>query len=159
MISSPAQLAVLSQDGRYRYFLSRNLNFEGPIVVFIGLNPSTADATHDDPTIRRCMSFAKQWDARELWMVNLFGYRSTSPNVLKQVQDPVGPDNDQWLNTAVEKADIVVASWGNHSTLMGRGETIKARHSGKLHALRVTRLGMPNHPLYIPSNETLKRFS
>lgn len=158
MLSDPSPSAVISADGVYRYFLSRQLSFEGRIVVFIGLNPSTADATDDDATIRRCVSFAKSWGGRELWMVNLFAYRNKNPASLKVIADPVGPDNDAWLESTISKADIVVAAWGNHATLGGRGAKVQSRYAGRLQTLKITSKGMPSHPLYIAATETLKPF-
>jgi hypothetical protein len=151
MIQVPVPAAVLSPDRRYRYFLSRQLAFDGKIVTFVGLNPSTADATQDDPTIRRCMGFAASWGARELWMVNLFAYRDPKPTALAAAQDPIGPDNDKWLDSAIAQSDVVVAAWGNHATLMGRSDLIRQRYQGRLTALKVTARGMPSHPLYMPS--------
>lgn len=155
---SPEPAAVLSSDGRYRYFLSRRWSRASQI-TFIGLNPSTADATLDDPTIRRCVRFARDWGAGALYMVNLFAYRSTDPSTLLRVGDPVGPENDEWLDRAVSGATTVVAAWGNQGALLGRHEAIKARYEGQLQALKITSKGMPGHPLYISASEALKPFN
>lgn len=141
--------AVFSHDLEYRYFLSRNWNDALPPIAFIGLNPSTADATNDDPTIRRCISFAKAWGGGSLWMVNLFGFRSTDPNVLTSLQDPVGAENDHWISHSVQHARLVVAAWGNKGGLLNRSNLIIDRHGAKLKALQITKLGMPKHPLYV----------
>ena len=144
--------AVISEDGKYRYFLSRTLNSSGSTVTFIGLNPSTADATADDPTIRRCMGFVRSWGGRQLWMVNLFAFRSTSPAALYSAADPVGAENDMWLERAVTSSDLVLAAWGNHGKLLARADQIRNRFRGMLHALSVTKAGMPGHPLYVRGN-------
>lgn len=144
-----APAAVLSDCGTYRYFLSRRFGFEARTVAFIGLNPSIADATLDDPTIRRCVNFAKSWGAGSLWMVNLFAFRSTQPRALHAAADPIGPDNDAWLDRAVSAAELVVAAWGTHGSLLGRSEQVRRRFQGKLHSLSLTKSGMPGHPLYI----------
>ncbi|WP_425164687.1 DUF1643 domain-containing protein [Delftia lacustris] len=141
--------AVISEDGQYRYFLSRTWNTEGKIVAIVGLNPSIADASIDDPTIRRCCRFARDWGGGALWMVNLFAYRSTDPKFLANANDPVGPENDYWLEKAATHADILVAAWGNGGILMDRAHKIKRKFQGKLLALRITKNGMPGHPLYI----------
>lgn len=150
--------AVISSDGLYRYVLSRRWGLEGRRVAFIGLNPSTADATLDDPTIRRCVGFAKAWGGTSLLMVNLFGFRSTAPAALRQVVDPIGPENDLWLDRVVAGADLVVAAWGNHGVLLNRAEFIRQRFSGKLQALAITKSGMPKHPLYIAASASPMSF-
>lgn len=144
--------AVLSEDGFYRYFLSRQWGHDGKRVAFIGLNPSVADAENDDPTIRRCVGFAKMWGGTSLWMVNLFAYRSTKPDFLRIVPDPVGPENDAWLERVILSADLVVAAWGNHGKLLGRGAEVENCYRDRLHRLAVTKLGMPKHPLYLSSD-------
>jgi hypothetical protein len=147
MIELPA--AVISEDGLYRYFLSRTWANTGKKIAFIGLNPSTADATNDDPTIRRCVQFAKDWGGTSLLMVNLFAYRATKPSVLLDVSDPIGPDNDKWLEKVIRSADIVIAAWGNHGSLLNRSAAVIERYEDKLQALNMTKMGMPGHPLYI----------
>jgi hypothetical protein len=93
--------AVISQDGKYRYKLARYWNSKEPPVIFIMLNPSTADAVENDPTIRRCISFAKRWGFGGLEVYNLFALRSYDPAVIEIAGDPVGPDNDNWLRGAI----------------------------------------------------------
>ncbi|HEY8878508.1 MAG TPA: DUF1643 domain-containing protein [Roseateles sp.] len=141
--------AVLSDCGQYRYLLSRQIGFSERVVAFIGLNPSTADATLDDPTIRRCIGFAKRRDAGLLLMVNLFALRSTDPRALRTHAAPVGPENDAWIDRALSMADIAIAAWGNGGTLMGRSEVVRQRFQGRLEALAITNAGMPKHPLYV----------
>lgn len=144
--------AVISENQNYRYFLCRTWS-DSPIkVAFIGLNPSTADATMDDPTIRRCVGFAKAWGGGSLWMVNLFAFRATKPENLLLAANPIGPENDEWVEWAVTKADIVIAAWGNHGQLKNRGNEIARKFSGKLHTLGLTGAGMPRHPLYIKAD-------
>jgi hypothetical protein len=143
--------AIFSQDGLYRYWLSRTIAPTGKKVTFIGLNPSTADASNNDPTISRCINFAGQWGASTLIVVNLFAYRSTDPRALKGTSDPVGPENDAWLKKAVMQSDITIAAWGNLGTLNGRADLVRNMFSTQLHTLRLTKSGMPSHPLYLPS--------
>lgn len=151
--------AVISEDGLYRYFLSRTWASTGKKIAFVGLNPSTADATKDDPTIRRCVQFAKDWGGASLWMVNLFAYRATKPSVLLNVADPIGSDNDQWLEKIICSADVVVASWGNHGSLLNRSANVVGQYADKFQALTMTKAGMPGHPLYIPATTLPKPFS
>lgn len=117
--------------------------------MFIGLNPSTADEVINDPTIRRCIGYTKDWGYSNLCMMNLFAFRETLPILLKKAENPVGPDNDDALLTMAEKAEVVVAAWGNHGSYMGRDEEVKTMLS-QLHYLRLTKEGFPNHPLYLP---------
>jgi hypothetical protein len=119
------------------------------VVTFIGLNPSTADASSDDPTIRRCIRFARDWGYGSLWMVNLFAFRATQPIRLLEVADPIGSENDLWLDKAVNSAQLVIAAWGNHGALLNRASLVRERFHGKLNALTVTGRGMPGHPLYL----------
>ncbi len=150
--------AVISDDGKYRYFISRTWGSDRKVVTFIGLNPSTADAKQNDPTVLKCIRFAKSWDATKLLMVNLFAYRSSNPRDLWRVANPVGADNDGWILRAVEEADIVVAAWGNNGSYIGRANEVAKRFHGQLRALRVTKQGMPGHPLYIPAETKLIRY-
>jgi hypothetical protein len=141
--------AVLSPCTTYRYSLTRRWSTGQGAVVFIGLNPSTADATQDDPTIRKCIVFAKRWGYAELRMVNLFAFRSTDPSGLLDHADPVGPDNDAHLLAAARSAALVVASWGNHGSLLDRSRSVRAMLPD-LHGLRINKSGEPAHPLYLP---------
>lgn len=144
-----ARQTVLSRDRCYRYALWRQWA-DGPYALFIGLNPSTADETVDDPTIRRCVGFARSWGYGALCMVNLFAFRATQPAVLKQAADPVGPDNDAFLRLAVAGAGIAVAAWGNHGAWRARSAAL-ASWSFPLQALALTASGEPGHPLYLPA--------
>jgi hypothetical protein len=146
--------AVFSRCRRYRYELRRTIAGEARgLVVFVMLNPSTADATRDDPTIRRCIGFARAWGYRELAVGNLFALRETHPAAMKRARDPVGPHNDRHLARLAAAADLVVCAWGNHGGHLARATAVLAllRNAGPApHALRVTRLGQPAHPLRLP---------
>ena len=135
--------------GPYRYRLWRVWEPDAPRIVFVLLNPSTADATRDDPTLRRCLGFARRWGFGSLEVVNLFALRSPSPAALRAAADPVGPENDRWLTEAVERADAVAAGWGNHGPLLGRAEAVRARLPDGTLCLGVTASGQPRHPLYV----------
>ena len=104
--------AVFSTDDDYRYRLGRLWNADKPIVAFVMLNPSTADATTDDPTIRRCLNYAEDWGYGTLLVGNLFALRSTDPSRLHDHPEPVGPDNDEHLWEICEAAERVIAAWG-----------------------------------------------
>ena len=104
--------ANFSSCRKYRYSLSRIWDNQKKFVLFIGLNPSTADEEVGDPTIRRCSGYAQKWGYGGLIMVNLFAYRTTLPSNLKKVKYPVGKDNDKFIMILSKKADITVAAWG-----------------------------------------------
>jgi hypothetical protein len=145
--------AILSADGRYRYQLARQWG-DGPVVSWIMLNPSTADAYEDDPTIRRVIGFSKQWGYDEAHVVNLFALRSTDPKALAEHGDPVGPQNDLYLGGAMF-ASLVVVAWGStgdYATRYFRRQRlleIAAKFDRPLHCLGVTKSGDPRHPLYV----------
>jgi hypothetical protein len=122
-------------------------------VLFIGLNPSTADETNDDATIRRCIAFAKAWGYSGLCMANLFAFRATDPADMLAAADPVGPENDDWLQRLACGASRVVAAWGVHGTHMGRAARVK-EFIPNMHYLRLTKDGHPGHPLYLPKTLT-----
>lgn len=147
--------AVLSEDGLYRYTLTRRWGAGRP-VVFVMLNPSTADAEVDDPTIRRCVGFARREGCGTLEVVNLFAWRATDPLFLPLQSDPVGPHNDEWIRDRVVPAKIVIAAWGARGDLLDRADAVKAMlPPGKTFALGFTKDGHPKHPLYLSRNAAL----
>lgn len=140
----------------YRYTLRRIWDTALPQVMFVGLNPSTADETHDDPTIRRCVGFARRWGYGGIIVVNLFAFRATDPRVLRGAEDPVGPENDQWIVWCQEEAARVVAAWGNGGTFRGRAEEVLPRLREPF-ALAINHTGQPAHPLFIRGEVELAR--
>lgn len=153
MTTSLETPAVFSLDRVYRYRLERVV---APItgkgtVCFIMLNPSTADETVNDPTIRRCMGYAESWGYRRLVVVNLFGYRATDPRALRRVPDPYGPENAPQIVRAAQAADLVVCAWGAHGAYNNTGRNmiglLRNRHV-QLKAFALTKGGEPVHPLY-----------
>lgn len=153
--------ATFSEDGVYRYELRRQWNPFQPFAMFIGLNPSTADASTDDPTIRRCCGFARSWQCGGIIMTNLFAYRATDPLELFGVADPVGPLNDDHIMAAAEEVrKIIVCCWGNHGALQQRDLDVP-RLVGQypLQCFGMTKTGQPKHPLYLPANTILSPFA
>jgi len=140
---------------KYRYLLWRHWgeDWASNYAMFVGLNPSTADEVQDDPTIRRCIKFSKDWGYSGLCMANIFAYRATDPKDMLKIEDPVGVENDGYLMEYAANAGVVIAAWGNHGSHKGRHLEVKAMIPG-LHCLRVTKAGMPNHPLYLPQSLT-----
>jgi hypothetical protein len=141
--------AVFDPDGIYRYLLWRCWDSGAPRVVFVMLNPSTADASRNDPTIRRCIGFAQTWGFGSVGVVNLFAYRSTDWHELSRAANPVGPDNDFYLNQAVHGTNLVMAAWGNHGALAQQSSRVLSRIDRPIHCLGFTRTGQPRHPLCV----------
>tara|TARA_B100001029_G_C15048979_1_gene449251 strand:- start:946 stop:1422 length:477 start_codon:yes stop_codon:yes gene_type:complete len=142
--------AFFSEDRLYRYALWRIWNDLLPKVLFIGLNPSTADEVQDDPTIRRCMRYANDWGFGGYIMGNIFGYRSTDPYKLRLLDNPIGLDNNYWLTKLHNEADLTIGAWGNHGKLLNRGEQV-LNFIDNVYCLKITKEGQPSHPLYLPS--------
>ncbi len=150
--------AHFSRCKRYRYALWRTWDPHRPSMLFIGLNPSTADAIEDDPTIRRCIRFAEDWGYGGLAVANLFAYRATKPAVLMRELHPIGRLNDRWLLRLAAQTDVCVAAWGNGGSHLGRDAEVVALLNG-LQCLGVTASGAPRHPLYVPGDATLRPLS
>ncbi len=153
--------AVISGDGKYRYKLERNWSRKAPPVVWIMLNPSTADAAQNDPTIRRCISFSKRWGFGGIEVYNLFAVRSPSPSMIEMERDPIGPDNDTWLTLAVRSCRKVIAAWGACQTeirsvrAMQVMEILTECGCAGPASLGLTKSGQPRHPLYVPVDAKL----
>ncbi len=139
--------ATFSNCRKYRYALSRSWDDKKKIVLFIGLNPSTADEKKDDPTIRRCINYAQSWGFGGLQVANLFAYRATKPTKLRYVENPVGDDNDQQLIKLSKMADLTVAAWGNEGALFNRDKQV-IKLIPNLMCLKINKSGQPAHPLY-----------
>jgi hypothetical protein len=138
--------ATFSENGRYRYALWRIWDSEKPLIMFIGLNPSTANQTADDPTIRRVKRFAKDWGYGGVYMMNLFSYVTAYPEELKKCDDPLG-DNDGWLEKIAEKCDKIIFAWGNFKEAKERSTEVMRKFKG--YALLINQNGSPRHPLYV----------
>ncbi|MBD2319872.1 DUF1643 domain-containing protein [Phormidium tenue] len=144
--------AVIDKTGLYRYSLWREWDIDKSKIVFIMLNPSKADASIDDPTLRRCINFANSWGFGSLIVVNLFAFRTASPLELKKVDNPIGKQNDRYLKKAIKSADRVVVAWGNNGKLMQRDRFVLellSKHNIQPHCLGITKSGYPCHPLYV----------
>lgn len=152
--------ACLSPCGRYRYRLTRLWDYDKPGVLFILLNPSTADARQDDPTVRRCVGMAREWDCGIMWIVNLFALRATNPReLLTDPAEAVGPKNDVYINNALTcfdaRGDYIVCGWGNwgsHKLLRPRrDDVLRMLPVADTNCLAITSTGDPKHPLYCKS--------
>jgi len=146
---------ILSPCRTYRYVLWREWDLINPAyAMFIGLNPSTADEVEDDPTIRRCVDYAKRWGYGALCMTNLFAYRETDRELMKRHPSPVGKDNDRWLVETAKDASVVVAAWGTHGVHLRRDQAVIRLLGRKLNCLGMTKDGHPGHPLYLKKTLT-----
>jgi hypothetical protein len=148
--------ARLSDDGKYRWILRRYWggNYPKTTATFIMLNPSTANATHDDPTVRRCIRYAQDWGCHGLSIVNLYAYRATKPVHLWQADDPVGAGNNRYITAEVDRATIAVAAWGTLAKPQRVKEVLALPGMDRLHVLGLTKHGHPRHPLYIRAGVT-----
>ncbi|MFT6556299.1 DUF1643 domain-containing protein [Sneathiella sp.] len=150
--------ADFSDCDAYRYRLWRRWD-DGPSVSFLMLNPSTADAARNDPTVERCHRRAISMGFGALEVINIFGFRATDPKDLKRASDPVGPANDDALIESITRADMTICAWGSHGDHLDRHLAVRKMLRDKalnVHVLALTSKGQPKHPLYIPYSETPK---
>lgn len=140
----------------YRYRLWRDWRPHGPRVLWVMLNPSTADGTEDDPTIRRCIGFSKSWGYAGLVVVNLFALRATDPDDLAVHEDPIGPRNDEAIRAAAKESPLIMVAWGSFAGLRRRDERVleilRQEAGDDLCCLGLTTAGYPRHPLYVPGD-------
>lgn len=149
--------AAFSPCWKWRYQLWRRWS-DDPLFIIIGLNPSTADEAYNDPTITRCIGFAKRERYGGLLMLNLFAFRATAPADLKEAQDPIGPDNDAVILSECQNQERVIVAWGNHGGFCGRDRIISTllnSSSAMVECFGVTQLGCPRHPLYLKKDTPL----
>lgn len=155
--------AQLSSCGKFRYRLGRAwAEADAKPLVFVMLNPSTADANVDDATIRRCIRFAQAHDFGAIDVVNLFAYRATKPEDLRRAGYQVGPENDRHIVDAVRGAGAVCLAWGSNVANLERPQIVlpMIRAQGvEPMCLRITRSGYPQHPLMLPSSCSLMSFT
>lgn len=151
--------AVFDESGHYRYRLWRRWDPSLPKLCFIMLNPSTADAVKNDPTISRVVALAQNWGYGEVEVVNLYAFRATSPRDLWQSQDPIGPANDRFIKRAVNHADACVLAWGNlPPARLERARKVRKLLAGRrLFCAGMTKSKQPRHPLYLPVNAVLEQ--
>jgi hypothetical protein len=150
--------AIFSKDRRYRYQLTRFWAKEGERIVWIMLNPSVANASENDPTIRRCIDFSKSFGAASMVVVNLFALRATNPKkLLKKPAESVGPDNVRILAETLQGAFRVVAAWGALSNKLGLASLSSREVIRKVgvQCLGKTKSGAPRHPLYLKADSPL----
>ncbi|WP_304618839.1 DUF1643 domain-containing protein [Paracoccus sediminilitoris] len=143
--------AIWSPCRTYRYALTRRWD-DGPGLGIVMLNPSTADAFRNDPTVERCERRARALGYGAFRVVNLFAFCATDPRDLRRADAPVGPGNDDALRQVASWSQAVLCGWGVHGAHLGRGGQVESllRATGvPLCHLGLTRDGMPRHPLYV----------
>jgi len=144
--------ALFSRCGRYRYRLRRHWEPGTMNVMFLMLNPSTADEHKNDPTVERCQRYAQAWGYGGIVVCNLFAYRATKRKDMLKFAEPVGPENDLHILNEAQYAGVVVCAWGNEGAHLGRSQqVVKMLRDNKvpLHYLILTKAGEPGHPLYL----------
>lgn len=157
--------AVISADGKYRYVLRRvltgNPESERWPIAWIMLNPSTADGTKDDATIRRVVDFSRRWEFDDVSVYNLFAYRATDPAELSKVADPIGPDNLRYLVT-IPQTTPIIAAWGikvpNSQKMWLRDVYTFLGNRDRVFHLGVSATGEPRHPLMLPKHTPLQEW-
>lgn len=159
--------AVISDCQKYRYFLSRVWDDNLPRVLFIMLNPSTADANKDDATIRRCKGYTKAWGYGGFYVINLFAFRSPEPTDLLKEADPIGPENEMWFRRASSVATLIVCAWGNGPVVSKIQKSLFPEYKPlrwvdfqkPVHYLELSKDGTPKHPLYLSKDLKPKLYS
>lgn len=153
--------AIISDCGRYRYTLSRTWDEHAEPLVFCMLNPSTADASQDDPTIRRCIGFAKANGYGGIIVVNLFAFRATDPKKIPlELVVAMGPNNVMHMREAAKGRDVV-AAWGAHplKTVTHPALQLLGAYANRILCLGHTKAGAPRHPLYVAASHPLVPYS
>lgn len=151
--------AYISEDGRYRYKLWRIWDESKPKILFIMLNPSTADANEDDPTIRRVKEFAKSWGYGGILIGNVYAIRATDPKQIKEAENPCGAVNKMCLHEMAKQAKTIVFAWGAYNfEVTGKPNLPETILLKNVWCLGKNKDGSPKHPLYLAKNAKLERF-
>jgi len=159
LIRDPGIGAIFDTMKRYRYSLLRQWNPMEKRICFVMLNPSTADDVSNDPTVTRCETFSRGWGYGSLEVVNLFACRATDPRELRKVPDPIGPENDAYIELAAKRAAMVIVAWGTHGSLYHRDRDVKMLLRGfTLYCLGTTKHGHPKHPLYLKGSAVPEKY-
>lgn len=159
-VNSYASGAVFSSNRAYRYVLWRMWRSIGDYAAFIGLNPSKADEVDNDPTVKRCIAFAKAWGLSGIFMLNIFAFKATDPDEMMATASPIGRKNDEMLLRYCRKSKIIVACWGTHGAYRNRGDDVAKRvlKGQTIYCLGTTKNGFPKHPLYLAKTAGLEPY-
>lgn len=152
--------AKLSACRNYRYVLSRSWDNSKEKVMFICLNPSSADEIEDDKTVRKCINYAKLWNYGGIYLTNLFAYRTTDVRNLFTVDNPLGIENDKYILDIANKVNTIIVAWGNSGVYLNRSsEVLKLLENYKLYCLDINKTKEPAHPLYQKNNLLIKKYN
>ena len=156
-MNETGNVCVFSPCRTWRYTLRHSwmdvFDIEERPIVWIALNPSTADENQLDPTLRRIRGYSKAWGYNTFYMLNLFAYRATDPQDMRRAADPIGPENDKWILEIARKSDLVMFAWGRHGLFNNRQDQVLNLLQGfNLCYLEKTGDGIPKHPLYLKSD-------
>lgn len=157
LLGDEHSMAMFSKDRKYRYTLARLWDDNLPRVMFIGLNPSKADEKSNDPTIRRCINFAKSWGYGGMYMCNLFAYVSTDPRELLKSEEKLIINDEVLKSTSIE-CDKVIFCWGAFKQAQERARAVIPMFENP-YCIEITQEGIPRHPLYLPAHYKPKRFT
>ncbi len=149
--------AEFSDCRTWRYALYRVWDEALPRLGVFALNPSIADEVNDDRTVSRLQRFARDWGYGGLNMGNIFAFCATQPRVMKKAENPVGPENDVWLERLATDSALMLAAWGVNGRFRHRDRQVLARFR-QLRCLSVTKYGFPRHPLYVPGDTRHKQY-
>lgn len=156
--------AVISDCKKYRYMLRRSWDHNKMRFLFIMLNPSTADADIDDPTIRSCTRLSNALGAGSFEVVNLFAFRATDPKELhnNKYEENVGSDNGKFIGLSVQRCDLSIVAWGAHELAVSEGKKVVKEiltyHRPAVFCLGKTKSNAPKHPLYIKTGQQLETY-
>ncbi|MEM1218258.1 MAG: DUF1643 domain-containing protein [Bacteroidota bacterium] len=146
----------ISYCGKYRYMLGRTWDDQKDRLMYVGLNPSTADALQEDPTIRKCLHFAHQEGFGGFDILNIYAYRTPHPKELFKMQDPIGPKNSSFLKKYMERSSKVVLMWGTEAHQHEAVQAFLTNHSGPWYCFGENKDGSPRHVLYIAGHERIR---
>lgn len=148
------QQIEFSDDLKYRYLFCQKWS-DGESILFIGLNPSMSEGLN--PTLKRCIQFAKDWNYGRCYILNLFAYRAAKPSGLKIAELPIGKENNDWLIKTGKRVDKIVFAWGVHGSWKNRDQEVISLFPNA-YCLGKTKAGFPKHPLYLKANTPLEPF-
>lgn len=152
LIDDASSGAIFSECGKYRYLLWRRWDITKPIMTLCLVNPSTAGKFDNDQTVSRCVNRAKRLGFGGIRIVNLFAFQSSDPEQLYSQIDPIGPENDLYIEQACRDTDLILCGWGNHGNYQNRGKDVLERmvaNGNTPMGLSLNIDGSPTHPLYL----------
>lgn len=152
--------AVFNATRTHRYSLMRAWDDTGASILWVMLNPSTADENKLDPTLRRCRNFSREWGYGSFYVANIYAFRATNPAELFKAENPIGENNDEWIRRLAARCQTVVAGWGSHPMVKNSDRAKRVLEMlakfRSIYCLGTTQDGFPRHPLYVPMTQELE---